>query len=149
MPRRRGILAATGLVLTGGLAGCTRPLRSNDVPGGVLIRNERPEAVRVRLRAASVATPGPDEPADRTPAGGFESGTVVQQGTYPVAGDDTGTIREFFPGPGAYVLEATVDGASARDAIRLYPALGGGGGADTVIVTVSEGGVAVAATERD
>jgi len=142
---RRRVLAGAGLGLASALAGCTRGLRSNDVPGAVILRNDRAEPVRVSLRALAASEGGEES----TPESGAGDGPVLADGTYPVDAGSRGTVRDFFPGPGLYRVEASVGGSTAADTLRLYRTLGGGLGVDTVFVTVTAGGIEVAATDRD
>ncbi|PSQ06080.1 hypothetical protein BRC97_06785 [Halobacteriales archaeon QS_6_71_20] len=145
MPRRRRVLAGAGLGLASALAGCTRGLRSNDVPGGVVLSNDRAEGVAVRLRA--LAADDRDGEVS-TPEGDADGETVLADRTYPVGPDSRETVRDLFPGPGLFRVEARVDRATAADTLRLYRTLGGGLGVDTAFVTVTTDGVEVAATDR-
>ena len=112
----------------------------------MILRNDRAERVAVRLRALAA---GDRDGEASTPEGDADEETVLADRTYPVGPDSRETVRDLFPGPGLFRVEARVDRATAADTLRLYRTLGGGGlGVDTAFVTVTTDGVEVAATDR-
>ncbi|MEZ3143611.1 hypothetical protein [Halobaculum sp. MBLA0143] len=141
---RRRLLRAAGVTATAALAGCGRGVRANRVPGGLRFVNERPEPVRVVVRALLEG----ETPSERQPTP--LSDTVTVEGAFPVPAETTRTNRNFFPQPGSYVVEARVRRETATGRIRLYETVGGGLGADTVTVRVgTTGDVSLSVSEVD
>lgn len=142
--RRRELLGAAALGAATALAGCGRSLRANRVPGGIRFVNERPEPVRVRVRALLEGeTPGA---GTATPLGD----TVTLQAAFPVPAETTRVSQNFFPQRGSYVVEARVGDRVDTGRIRLYRTVGGGLGADTLTVRVTlDGEVIVSVSDVD
>lgn len=125
-------------------AGCSRGLRANRVPGGIRFVNERPEPVRVRVRALLEG----ETPGERTPTPLGDTTTV--EAAFPVPAETTRVSRGFFPRPGSYVVEARAGARSDTGRIRLYRTVGGGLGADTLTVRVTlDGEVVVTVSDVD
>lgn len=114
------------------------------MPGGIRFVNERPEPVRVRIRALLEGeTPGA---GTATPLGD----TVTLQAAFPVPAETTRVSQNFFPQRGSYVVEARVGDRVDTGRIRLYRTVGGGLGADTLTVRVTlDGEVIVSVSDVD
>lgn len=155
---RRAILA----VIPVALAGCGRSLRENAVPGGLHLRNRRSESATVAVRAArlpplrtstddeiggATATETPVTPRDAD----LESPDAT--GEYTVEAGAELAVPDFFAESGRWgvevVLDPDADAASDRTRIELYASLPGPTGADSVIVQITDDGIAAEATTVD
>lgn len=146
MPSRRSLLATLSVA---GLAGCGRRIRNNPVPGGLELRNrgEQPRTVGV----AATAIPEPETTPERGETPTPEPAPVASA-EYDVAAGETRAVPDFFPDGGDYRVVATVAGtaATAELFVRLYDAIPGPAGVDTVFVTVTQdGGVELSASSVD
>jgi len=143
---RRAVLAAVPVAL----AGCGRSFRENTVPGGLHLRNRRGDAVTVSVRAAALPKDQPEggTPTPATPQeAALESPDVT--GEYRVQAGSSRAVRGFFPSPDGWAFEAVVDADGSRSRIELHAAIPGPTGADTMLVTVRDGGVTARATTVD
>lgn len=153
---RRTILAALPVAL----AGCGRSFRQNSVPGGLYIQNSRQRAVTVSVRATLLppketsVSRGPTEAATATPTPETPPGDALESptktGEYDVGAGENHGVPGFFEEAGRWVVEATVgnDGGN-RTRIKLYTAIPGPTGADTVHIRVRPGNVTAEATTVD
>jgi len=154
---RRAVLASIPVAL----AGCGRSFRDNTVPGGLYIRNQRAEAVTVAVRAALLPPlgggggAGVTESPTATPAtprdGALDDPGAT--GEYAVEPEEERAVPDFFPEPGRWAFEAVVsfeDGSEGdRTRIQLHAAVPGPTGADTIVVRITDRGVAARATTID
>ncbi len=136
MPERRDLLRLAGAGAATALAGCSGALRANKVPGGLRFISDRPQTVRVTVRALLKGGRVREEDTTPTPLGD----TVTVAATFPIPGGQTVSATKFFPQPGTYVVEATAGPASATGRITLHRTLTGGLGADTVTIKLWRNG---------
>ena len=145
MQGRRGFLRRVGAAAVAGVAGCGRAVRPNDVPGGVKFVNQRSNRQAVTLRAFRLADQTPDDteptPVEREPAAA---------GQFRIPPETTATNDSFFPAAGTYLVAASNLGTTVRERIKLFETIGGGLGADTVVVRLPEiGDVRMTVTDVD
>lgn len=133
--KRRGVLREIATAGVVGLAGCSRAVRQNKVPGGIQFRNQRSQPESVTVRAFRLANQTPEDetptPVDREP-------TV--QGRFRIPAQSNASNDSFFPQAGTYLVAASNAGTTVRIAFKLFDTIGGGVGVDTVIVTLPESG---------
>lgn len=148
---RRTVLAALPTLL----AGCSRSFRENKVPGGLLIDNGVEQDVTVTVRASLLLSPespqaGTPESTPETPRK-TEFEQPDESGTYDVPASTQKAVPDFFTREGRWAVEAAVedDGDFGRTRIELHAAIPGPTGADSVIISVDEDGVAAEATNVD
>ncbi len=147
---RRTVLAALPTLL----AGCGRSFRENTVPGGLVIENELEQTMTVTVRASLLQPPEtaqggtPVTTPETPPETVFES--PDESGSFDVPASTENAIPDFFPSEGRWAVEAAIeDDGFGRTRIELHAAIPGPTGADSVIVTVDEDGVAAEATTVD
>lgn len=133
--QRRRVLRGLGAGAVAVTAGCGRVVRPNDVPGGIKFVNDRSTAETVTLRAFRLPDQTPEDttptPVDREP---------INAGQFRIPAGQTATNDSFFPEAGTYLVAASNRGTTVRAGIKLFETVGGGVGADTVIVRLPAGG---------